>query len=115
MTIQKQISKLHRRLDKQFQEECIKEMPLSILGGRTEVIHHFIYKSQSTFLRYNKKNAIPLTNAQHFNLHTKDSSMAALIAEARGKEWHKWIQNNRSNFVKRDKFYLEKLKAKCQN
>lgn len=112
-SIQKQISKLHRKFDKQIQEYYIKKYPVSILGGRTEVMHHFIYKSQSTFLRHHEKNLIPLTNAQHFNLHTKDSSMAVLIADIKGEEWFKWIGENRRNLVKRDKIYLEELSLKA--
>lgn len=113
-TIQQQISKAHRKLDKLFQQEMIQKMPYSILGGRTEVIHHFIYKSQSTFLRYEPKNAIPLTNAQHFTLHSK-GGLEAKIGLLMGKERLDWLDKHKSILVKRDKCYLEELLLKINN
>lgn len=106
-TIQQRIGKAHRKLDKQIQQSvtgnCI------ICGKKAQVFHHYIYKSQSSFLRYEPKNLIPMCTGCHFTLHNKDSSLATQIAYRKGKEWEDWIQANRRNFVKKDKFYLEHL------
>ena len=115
-TIQQRIGSAHKKLDKIYQEEMIAEMPQSILGGRTEVIHHFCYKAHSTFLRYEPKNGIPLTNAQHFTLHTK-GGLEGQIAMLMGKEWLDWITEHRKCEYnpKRDKLYLEELLVKLKS
>lgn len=114
-TIQKRIGTIHKKLDKQFQQEMIQENPISILGGRTEVIHHFVYKAHSTFLRYEPKNAIPLTVVQHLALHSR-SGIEGQIATIKGKEWMDWITEHRKVEYNphRDKFYLEELLLKLE-
>lgn len=86
-------------------------MPVSILGGTTDVIHHFIFKSRSTFLRYCPKNAIPLTNGQHLELHMQ-GGVEAKIGATKGKKWLDWITEHKKVEYNphRDKFYLEELK-----
>ena len=114
-TIQKRIGIAHRKLDKIYQQEMIEQNPVSILGGRTEVIHHFIYKAHSTFLRYEPKNGIPLTNAQHLQLHMK-GGLEAEIGRLMGKERLDWLLEHRKAKYNphRDKFYLEELENKIE-
>ncbi len=105
-----QNSALKRKLDAVIQKHYIKKYPISILGGKTEVMHHFIFKSQSEYLRYKEKNLIPLTNSQHFTLHNKDGSLSAEIAFIKGKKWFDWIKKSRRILVKQNATYFKKLK-----
>lgn len=112
-TIQKQISKLHRKLDAITQQS----RPLAqceVCGNSAEVLHHYVQKSLSAYLRYHEKNLINLCNKCHASHHLSGNPhIVAIVVQKRGKAWEKWINDNRSNLVKRDKFYLEELKAKC--
>ena len=111
-SIQNRIGTMHRKLDKLFQQKYKREMPISLLGGRTETIHHFILKVHSTHLRYHPNNFIPLTNAQHCLIHSKRAGTEAKIAFIKGKKWFDWITEHKKVKYnpKRDKFYLEQLK-----
>jgi len=114
MTIQTQITKAHRKLDKAIQQNRPPAMCEACTGIAT-VIHHYVQKSQSAYLRNHPKNHIQLCNPCHFALHTKsDPNIVARIIEKRGKEWEKWIQEHRSILIKRDKFYLQELEAKIE-
>jgi len=115
MTIQKQISKLHRKLDKQIQNERTERTCIAC-GKRAEVYHHYIPKSQSTYLRYEKKNLIPLCNSCHFKIHkVSDPEIVRTIQKKNGEEWCDWIKEHRDILIKRNKAYLEKLKTMLTN
>lgn len=106
ITIQTKIGKLHRKLDKQIQQSVTGNC--EACGGRASVLHHFVYKAHSTFLRYNERNLIKLCTKCHFILHHK-GGIESKIVHTRGTKWLDWIESNRRTLVKRDKFYLEHL------
>lgn len=84
------IKKLKKEADKLYQEKYIREKPKSVVSGQpTEVIHHFIPKGQSNNLRYDEKNAVPLTHAEHFAHHTKgDPEIVTKIVQFYGVKWY---------------------------
>jgi len=58
--------------DRLFQKTILANNPISLLGGKTEVVHHFISKGAGgDKLRWYEPNGIPLTNAQHQAIHGK--------------------------------------------
>ena len=112
MTIQKEISKLHKKLDKQIQEQRTEKECL-VCGKPAQVYHHYIPKSQSTYLRYEKKNLILLCVSCHFKIHkVGDPEIIRIIQKEMGEVWCDWIQEHRNILVKRNKAYLNKLKER---
>ena len=94
----------------------IKKMyPKCLLCGHdTQVAHHHVHKSQSTRLRYEIDNLIPLCNSCHLALHMNESYHASRIVEMRGVEWFRKLDRMKHEIVKADVyFYLlnyERLK-----
>ena len=88
---------LTKKLDKLYQIKLIKEKPRSIVSGKpTEVIHHYIPKSQSNNLRYDYDNGVPLTNDEHFAHHTKgDPHIQNTIEQEMGQDWVNDLQKRR--------------------
>jgi len=73
-----------------------KERPYcEACGHATEVGHHFIEKSRSSFLRYNiDDNIIALCNSCHAKIHNRFGNsvmgsydVATIIINNRGKKW----------------------------
>jgi hypothetical protein len=64
-----------------------------ICGGAYSTLHHFIFKSQSTELRYNMKNCIPVCNNCHCSIHQGVSSVkVGEIINIKGLEWFEEIK-----------------------
>lgn len=105
---------LKRKLDAKMQ----KERPdgyCEVCFMPAEVYHHFVQKSQSEYLRFNKKNLIPLCNSCHYKHHRGDPAIVASIIKKRGQKWYNWIKEHRRIEVKQDKAYFEKLQALYEN
>jgi hypothetical protein len=110
------ISKLQKKLDKLIQRHYVKENPYCFVCGKnTSEMHHFIQKSQSTALRFNEKNLIPLCRGCHFGIHTKsDPEIVKTIIDKKGEKWFNYIKENRRKIVKKNKEYSEELKRKIK-
>jgi len=75
----------------------------------TQVAHHHIKKSQSSALRYDIENLIPLCNACHMMLHANESVWVHELIERKGIEWARSLKE-KNVMVKTDvHFYLENL------
>ncbi len=105
------LRRLIKLADKLYQEKYIRLKPKSIISGNsTEVIHHFIQKKQSNNLRYNEKNGVPLTNAEHFAHHTKgDPEIVMTIVKRMGGKWYNDLQIARRTICKFNIGYLESI------
>lgn len=92
----------------------IKLFPKCLLcGNPTQVAHHFIKKSVSSFLRYEKKNLIPLCSACHFRLHFNDEGLwNGRIALIKGKRWLDNLEKHKRDYVRCNKEYYEKIYKK---
>lgn len=85
----KPLSYYRNKADRLLQEICraVNESCL-ICGGEYSCAHHFIRKSQSTVLRYDMENCIPICHKCHTKCHTgQDDTIPALITVIKGKEW----------------------------
>lgn len=81
-----------------------------VCGKANEVGHHFITKSQSSFLRYEWKNIVPLCHSCHFKHHIQsDPHISATIIQKRGKEWYEWIEAHRRLGVKTGVNYYKQV------
>lgn len=86
----------------------IKTMyPRCLLCGQpTQVAHHHVHKSQSTRLRYELDNLIPLCNKCHCALHVGDESYhASRIVEIKGVGWFRKLEKMKHEIVKADVLY----------
>jgi hypothetical protein len=98
-----------------MQEVGKKKFPKSLLSGLpTQVMHHFVPKSVSSFHRYNWDNLIPLTNGEHMRLHQSgDPSIEHTIIKIKGEDWFTELEKHKRDYVKINKGYyketLEKL------
>lgn len=79
---QNKADKLFQDLGRSLYKSCL------VCGGEYSCLHHFFKKSQSTALRYNLKNAIPLCNTCHCAIHQGTwDKVSARIALIKGKDW----------------------------
>ena len=112
-TRKQSLKSLVKRADKLYQIKLISENPYSLVSGEpTEVIHHYVPKSQSNALRYDPLNGIPLTNREHARHHLSgDPSIVATIVKKRGVAWDDDLQLRRRTICKFNKGYLEQIIA----
>ena len=85
--LRKLITKADRALQDWYRREY-KGTPCESCGKPFELMHHFIEKSRSTFLRFLKLNLIFLCRSCH-SLHHQfhDASVHARIIAKRGIKW----------------------------
>ena len=113
-SIQKRISLAQKKMDRQMQLENVPLNPQCLVcGSQTAEMHHYVQKTMSAYLRYEKRNLVPLCKNCHTRHHLSgDPTIVATIARKKGKTWQKWIQDHRYILVKKDKFYLQELEKK---
>lgn len=113
------LKKLKDKADRQLQDAMrIKYAghPCENCGKPFEVSHHFIEKSQSSFLRYDEKNLILICHACHFLIH-RGSGRALFdlkIREKRGKEWSDYIIKGAKEYLFLGVKYLEGIIKKYE-
>lgn len=79
---EKQADKMIQELGRKTYDRCL------VCGGSYCCLHHFVFKSQSTALRYDMENLIPICNPCHFSVHNrKDDKVAAKIGIIKGQDW----------------------------
>jgi len=108
MVSKKSVRALEKQADKLYQLKLIRLKPQSAVSGQpTEVIHHFIPKSQSNALRYDYENGVPLTNKEHARHHLSgDPAIVAKVIEFYGMGWFDDLQSRRHQICKNNKARL---------
>lgn len=108
---------LEKKADRLFQIKLIEQKPFSAVSGEpTEVIHHFIYKSQSNNLRFDNDNGVPLTNKEHARHHLSgDPAIVAAIIKHYGEAWFDDLQKRRHIIYKTNKENLLKVIAELSS
>lgn len=78
-----------------------------------DVMHHFVPKSQSAFLRYDDRDLIPLCKGCHFRHHlTGDPLIHGTIQEKRGNEWFSELMILKRKLFSLDRKFLESIISK---
>ncbi len=78
-------------------------------GVPFELVHHFVEKSQSSFLRFDKRNLIFLCSKCHFRHHrTGDPAIVGNVIKRRGLKWFDRLQKLRRNYLDLNRKYLAK-------
>lgn len=104
------IRKLEKYADSLFQEAGKKLFPISVTGEPTEVIHHYVPKSQSNNLRYDFLNACPSTNGWHYRHHyTSDPTLSDAFKKKFGQKRIDYLTEQRRITVKETKERLEAI------
>lgn len=94
----------------------IKLFPKCLLcGNHTQVAHHFIKKSVSSYLRYFFPNLINLCSGCHFRLHFNDEGLwNGKIALIKGKRWLDRLERDKRKYIKINSEYYEKTYKKLK-
>jgi 5-methylcytosine-specific restriction endonuclease McrA len=109
-------NKLIKKADRELQEAGRRIYEYcEVCGAPMTVMHHYIPKSRSSFLRYNWDNCVPLCHGCHFKLHNSDPFIQNKINEKRGKEWYKGLEQLQVRGVKEGfKFTIAYLNDKIE-
>ena len=89
--IKNKLDRLIQQIYRKPSDKCL------VCGERAEVLHHFVQKSQSMYLRWDPSNLIPLTNSCHCRHHiTGDPMVVATIVQKKGQKWLEKIQEDKN-------------------
>ena len=100
--------KLRNRADKLLQEKYTQGKCESCDKNMAVCLHHYIYKSQSNFLRYYPGNLINICAECHTRHHKSgDSEIMSRVIAKRGIEWEQLLQRLRRTPCKLTIPYLE--------
>jgi len=86
---------------------CGKHKKCLLCPAPSQVAHHHVHKSQSSRLRYEEDNLIPLCHSCHCKLHHNESYWASKIVEIKGVEWFKKLDKMKREYVKVDRYFYE--------
>lgn len=109
------LSKLQKDCDKLLTPICKKTTPFcEACGKATEVGHHWIEKSRSSYLRYDLRNIVALCNSCHAKIHNRFGNsvvggldVAQTIIKKRGKTWKMQMDADQPKYIKVDRaFYV---------
>lgn len=78
----KECDKIYQEIGRKLYNCCL------VCNGEYSTLHHYVRKAQSTELRYDIENGIPICAKCHCKIHTgQDGMTTAKIAMIKGKEW----------------------------
>ena len=102
--------RLRRKADKLVQKVYTVGLCESCGIRKANCVHHYIYKSQSNFLRYEPKNFIPICNECHTRHHKSgDSEIMSRVIAKRGVEWEQELQQSRRTPCKPSEDYYKEI------
>ena len=115
----KTMSKLKEEADRAMQDHFRQNNPGKkcemCLVNDFQVMHHFIWKSQSNYLRYVEKNLIFVCNPCHSKFHAfPDPTYPIKVAKMRGQKWVDYIESHKHKLKSDNRVELEELKLKYQ-
>ena len=103
------------KLDRAYQEWGRKEYTFCFLCGRGySCLHHIVHKSQSTKLRWDKQNGLPICTPCHCRIHSRNDVEDIWKIEDRmsnrfGEDWKKYILKEKVKVYKPTISELEEL------
>ena len=102
------VKTLRNKVDKLLTPWIIgKHKQCLLCPNKAQVSPHFIYKSQSSRLRYEEDNLIPLCTICHCKLHHDENIGASKIVAVKGVEWFQRIEKMKRELVKTDRYFYE--------
>ena len=115
----KSVSYWSKKADKQMQEigrEMYADKGCLICGGEYSCLHHFFPKSQSTYLRYNWKNLIPICQKCHYNHHNGNPEVHIIVLEIKGMDWFEELQalRNANRYVNAGYCYYRDMHSRLK-
>lgn len=79
-----------------------------VCNRQADELHHYIQKGQSSALRWDRNNLIPLCVSCHWKHHRLgDERIHERIEDKKGKEWLIYINSNRNNYFRHTEANLE--------
>lgn len=88
--IQKKCDRIYQEIGQMINDACL------ICGGEYSCLHHWVRKSQSTALRYDLENGIPICIKCHCKIHTgQDNMTAGRIIIIKGNEWFENLERKK--------------------
>jgi hypothetical protein len=107
------LSTLRNKTDALLTPLCKKNYPnCESCGQLTQVGHHWIEKSRSSFLRYDMRNLIALCNSCHAKIHNRFGNsvvggldVAEIIINKRGRAWKELMDAEHKTYQKVDRDY----------
>ena len=89
----KSLSEKRRLIDKadRLLQDYYRTLKLDCLvcGARSDIVHHFVEKSQSAGLRYEPLNLVPLCRSCHARHHLAgDPEIVGTIIKKKGQAWY---------------------------
>lgn len=110
------IKTLRNKVDKLLTPWVIKKHKRCLLcPNKAQVAHHHVHKSQSSRLRYEEINLIPLCTPCHCKLHHNESYWASKVVEIKGVEWFKKLDKMKNEIVKTDRYFYEENYNRIKN
>lgn len=106
------LRKLIIKADRNLQDTWRKENPngkCQVCGQKAYALHHFVPKSQSAILRYDRKNCVPICKSCHTKHHLRgDPMIHGTIIKKRGVKWFSYLERKRRETVLLDELFLRK-------
>lgn len=107
---------LKKKLDRLLQ---LKHVPLNpkclVCGDRTSEMHHYIKKSHSNNLRYDKNNIVPLCKVCHCKHHISgDPRIHQVILKKKGHAWAEKLEEKRRVIFKDTLANLEGIRKELE-
>lgn len=114
------LGRLQKKCDALLQEYVRTTNPrCESCGAPTQVAHHWIEKSRSSFLRYELENLVPLCNSCHLKIHNifgnnvvGGFNVAEIIIKKRGKGWKNRLERLQPTYMKVDKQHYANTEAR---
>ena len=110
-------ARLKKKLDNMQRDRSLAEHPMCEVCDKKQATtaHHFIPKSQSLYLRYDKRNLIPICAGCHTKHHRAgDPAIHATILAKRGHEWYQSLERDRHKLFKDTLANLKEIEEKLK-
>lgn len=107
---QTKADKLMQETGRQMYKKCI------VCGSPMVCMHHIYPKSQSTYLRYNWKNLVPVCHKCHMAHHNGDPEIHVRIIKTKGQDWFDDLtaERNKNRYVNAGYAYYRDIYEKLK-
>lgn len=116
MAKQSDKGRLKDKMDKLLQQINVPLNPVCIVcGAPTNEMHHYVEKKKSLFLRWDKRNLVPVCRDCHCRHHfSGDPRIVQQILKVKGNDWADEIERERRLFFKDSMGNLQSIYEKLK-